>query len=76
MLIELTVNEFKLLKYLLEHHDSICSRDQILNDVWGDSVYLYPRIIDTYICRLRKKLKDSSVTIKSKSRRGYHIQSK
>jgi len=56
--ISLTVLEFTLLHFLIKHEDQVVSRDSILDNVWGNSVYVYPRTIDTHIANLRKKIEE------------------
>jgi DNA-binding response OmpR family regulator len=56
--ISLTALEFALLHFLINHKDQVVNRDSILNNVWGNSVYVYPRTIDTHIANLRKKIED------------------
>ena len=56
--VNLTALEFTLLHFLIKHEDQVVSRDSILDNVWGNSVYVYPRTIDTHIANLRKKIED------------------
>jgi len=56
--ISLTALEFALLHFLIKHKDQVVSRDSILDNVWGNNVYVYPRTIDTHIANLRKKIED------------------
>ena len=56
--IYLTVLEFAMLHFLIRNKDQVVSRDSILDKVWGDSVYVYPRTVDTHIVHLRKKIED------------------
>jgi DNA-binding response OmpR family regulator len=56
--INLTALEFTLLHFLIKHKDQVVSRDSILDNVWGKSVYVFPRTIDTHIANLRKKVED------------------
>jgi DNA-binding response OmpR family regulator len=54
----LTALEFALLHFLIKNKDQVVSRDSILDSVWGDDVYVYPRTVDTHIVHLRKKIED------------------
>ncbi len=54
--IHLGPTEFKLLKFFLMHQNRVFSRDQILNHVWGQNVYLDERTVDVHIRRLRKAI--------------------
>jgi two-component system response regulator ChvI len=60
--IELTVAEYKLIKSLAEHPGFIKDRDQLMDSMYGDDIYVDDRTIDSHIKRLRKKFKlyDSS----------------
>jgi two-component system phosphate regulon response regulator PhoB len=48
--------EFRLLEYLLERPGRVFSREQLLNGVWGNSVYIDERTVDVHVGRLRKAL--------------------
>jgi OmpR family response regulator NblR len=58
--IELTMKEFKLLKYLMEHPEQILTREQILENVWGYHFQGASNVIEVYIRYLRLKLEDRS----------------
>jgi two-component system phosphate regulon response regulator PhoB len=54
--IHLSVIEMRLLTYLVEHRGRLCSRDDLLEDVWGYKPDVSTRTVDTHIKRLRDKL--------------------
>ncbi len=54
--IALSPSEFKLLHFLLTHPGRVYSRAQLLDQVWGDHVYIEERTVDVHIRRLRKAL--------------------
>ncbi len=54
--VDLTPIEFKLLLFLCKEVNKVYSRDEILNSVWGESIHVYSRSVDTHISKLRKKL--------------------
>jgi len=63
--IDITPKEIDLLKLLVEHKGLVLTRNQILDDLWGDDYPIIDRTIDTYIKNLRKKLRlDCIVTVK------------
>lgn len=49
-------SEFKLLHFLMTHPERVHSRAQLLDQVWGDHVFLEERTVDVHIRRLRKAL--------------------
>ncbi len=57
--IKLTTTEFKLLYFLIRHEDQVLSREQILNEVWSNSVSVTDRTVDTHIYTIRQKLNPS-----------------
>ncbi|OVE79518.1 DNA-binding response regulator [bacterium I07] len=57
-LVYLTSLEFSLLHYLIDHKDVVLKRDRILDEIWGEEVYVFPRTVDTHIANLRKKIED------------------
>ena len=48
--------EFRLLHFLLTHPERVHSRTQLLDQVWGDHVFVEERTVDVHIRRLRKAL--------------------
>ena len=52
--LELTKTEFKMLAFLAKNNNKVCSRELLLDEVWGLEVYVDDRIVDAYIKKLRK----------------------
>ncbi|MSP28298.1 MAG: phosphate regulon transcriptional regulatory protein PhoB [Methylococcales bacterium] len=55
-LLEVSPTEFRLMHFFMTHPDKVYSRTQLLDQVWGRSVYIEERTIDVHIRRLRKIL--------------------
>ncbi|HEX8986483.1 MAG TPA: phosphate regulon transcriptional regulator PhoB [Rhodocyclaceae bacterium] len=51
--------EFRLLHFLMAHAERVHSRVQLLDQVWGDHVFVEERTVDVHIRRLRAALEDS-----------------
>jgi len=51
--------EFRLLHFLMTHAERVYSRAQLLDQVWGDHVFIEERTVDVHIRRLRKALETS-----------------
>jgi two-component system alkaline phosphatase synthesis response regulator PhoP len=56
--IRLTTIEFDLMKMLMQHAGQVLKRDDILNGIWGEDVFVTSRTVDTHIANLRKKIED------------------
>jgi two-component system phosphate regulon response regulator PhoB len=69
----LTPLEFKLLTLLVSHEENVFSREQLLNQVWGNNTYLTDRCIDTHVYTLRKKLGSISNWVQSVYGQGYRL---
>jgi len=57
--INLWATEFRLLHFLMTHPDRVYSRGQLLDEVWGDHVFVEDRTVDVHIRRLRQALQPS-----------------
>jgi two-component system phosphate regulon response regulator PhoB len=57
--VQLSPAEFRLLHFLMTHPGRVYSRSQLLDQVWGDHVYIEERTVDVHIRRLRKALEPS-----------------
>ena len=55
--IELTVAEFNLIKSLAQYPGVVKDRNQLMDAMYGDSIYVDDRTIDSHIKRLRKKFR-------------------
>ena len=56
---ELGPTEFRLLHFLMTHAERVHSRSQLLDQVWGDHVFVEERTVDVHIRRLRAALEAS-----------------
>jgi DNA-binding response OmpR family regulator len=54
--VEMTAQEFKTLKFLLQNAERVVTRDELLNEVWGYQNYPSTRTVDNHILKLRQKL--------------------
>jgi DNA-binding response OmpR family regulator len=55
-LVDLTYTQFKILYLLISRRDYVFSRNEILDKVWGENVYVTNRTVDVHVKRLREKL--------------------
>jgi len=56
--LEVSPTEFRLMHFFMTHPDKVFSRTQLLDQVWGRSVYIEERTIDVHIRRLRRILEE------------------
>ena len=54
----LSAQEIKLMDYFYRHVDTIISREELLNSVWGYDADITTRTIDVHVARLRQKMDD------------------
>lgn len=59
-IIELTIREFELLKFLASSPEQVFSREQLLEEVWGYEYYGDIRTVDVTVRRLREKIEDNN----------------
>lgn len=57
--VELGPTEFRLLHFFMTHAERVHSRTQLLDQVWGDHVFVEERTVDVHIRRLRAELESS-----------------
>lgn len=72
---ELTKNEVKILHYLFKQKGSIVSRDDLIDYLWDNKMFIDDNAISVNITRIRNKLKEMGVEdfIITKHRQGYFI---
>lgn len=58
IVIELTPTEFDLLHALASYQDQALSREQLIEQVWGQNFYGNERVVNVHLGRLRKKIED------------------
>lgn len=56
--LSLTAKEFDLLSLLVTHPRQVFTRDQLLEQVWGESQYIDPSTVTVHIRRLREKIEE------------------
>lgn len=62
--------EFRLLEFFMKHPERVYSREQLLDRVWGGTVYVEDRTVDVHIRRLRKRLAPSHHDVMIQTVRG------
>jgi two-component system OmpR family response regulator len=72
--IELSVREWAVLEYLLQHGGRVVSKQQIIDAIlpWGDDVTL--NAVEVYVSRLRLKIADGGIVIRTIRGFGYMLE--
>jgi two-component system phosphate regulon response regulator PhoB len=70
----LTLQEFRLLAYLIQGRGRVRTREELLADVWNASPELETRTVDTHVKRLRDKLGHAGDIIETVRGLGYRIR--
>jgi len=68
--IEIGPTEYRLLHFFMSHPERAYSRAQLLDQVWGGSVYVEERTVDVHIRRLRKTLEPFGLDVLIQTVRG------
>jgi len=63
--VDLTEREFLLLRHLIKNAGNVCSRPELLSEVWGFSFDPGSNVVDVYVRRLRSKLGDVIRTVRN-----------
>jgi DNA-binding response OmpR family regulator len=72
--VDLTSTEFKILSLLTSQKGRVFTRDQILDDLWGQEKVVVDRTVDVHIRNLREKLAKAGGFIKNVRGVGYKIE--
>ncbi len=68
--IELTKNEYKILKYLVENRNKIISREEIMDSLWESESFIDDNTLSVNMTRLRTKLEELDLKDIIETRRG------
>ncbi|MFW6288053.1 MAG: response regulator transcription factor [bacterium] len=68
--VELSKNEFKIIKKLLEKQDKIVSREELLSDLWDDSSFVDDNTLTVNVTRVKNKLEQLGIENAVKTKRG------
>jgi DNA-binding response OmpR family regulator len=71
--VDLTTTEFDLLTYLMRRPDRVCSREELLAEVWGYPPGTPTRTVDVHVAQLRAKLGDA-VRVRTVRGVGYAVE--
>jgi len=71
--LKLGPTEFKLLYYFMGHAERVHSRGQLLDNVWGDHVYIEERTIDVHVKRLRESMGTAGAMVETVRGAGYRF---
>ena len=72
---QVTIREAELLNYLIKNTNKVVSREQILEDLWGQNDYFLGRSMDMFISRLRKYLQsEPSLSLETKRGVGFILK--
>lgn len=74
--VPLTKKEFEILLILLQNKGKVFSREDLLERVWKDEVYVLDRTVDVNITRLRKKIGEYGKYICTRMGYGYYFNDK
>ena len=74
--IEVSKNEFKLLKLFMNNYNKIITRQELLEELWDDEIFVDDNTLTVNVTRLKKKLRDldAGAVIETKRGVGYVLQ--
>jgi two-component system, OmpR family, alkaline phosphatase synthesis response regulator PhoP len=66
--------EFQLLHFLLSNRGKVYSREILLNQIWGENIYVVDRTVDVHVAKVREKLGEYSDYIETIKGLGYRFR--
>jgi two-component system phosphate regulon response regulator PhoB len=72
-LLSISQIEFRLLTLFVRNRDRVFSREQLIDSIWGNTVHVSTRTLDSHISHLRSKLRTSDCVIESVRGIGYRM---
>ena len=72
--IQLTSTEFKILTLLAQKPGHVFTREQFINNIQGENIFVTGRTIDTHIAGLRKKIGTAANMIETIRGIGYRFK--
>lgn len=72
--LQCTRREFETLVYLAQNRDRVVTREQLLNEVWGQDVHVVDRTVDVHISKIREKLGPYGEYIETVKGVGYRMR--
>ena len=67
--------EFQLLHFLISNRGRVYSREILLNQLWGENIYVVDRTVDVHVAKVREKLGEYSDYIETIKGLGYRFKS-
>ena len=53
---DLTAIELKMIQLFLRNPGRVVTRAQVIDEVWGQDVFVTDRVVDTHVVKLRRKI--------------------
>jgi two-component system alkaline phosphatase synthesis response regulator PhoP len=72
--VALPKKEFEVLLFLARHPDRVIKRETLLNEIWGEDVYVVDRTVDVHIRKIREKLEGYAAHIETVKGVGYRFK--
>jgi len=66
--------EFQLLHFLISNRGKVYSREILLNQIWGENIYVVDRTVDVHVAKVREKLGEYSDYIETIKGLGYRFK--